>query len=133
MINSEKTCSIVNEIASALTQAFTTRVQTRGEGCFEICLDKCILRVTFERYEPEISSVVFVDPFHPTAEPELHLWIMTRLPGVAWRLVPGDHPYFSYGQAILEHFPNILEGDFSVRETYKHMKNKILDEQELSR
>jgi len=51
MPNSDKTYLIVYEIAPPHTEAFTTRVQTRGERCFEICFDKCILQVTFERYD----------------------------------------------------------------------------------
>jgi hypothetical protein len=129
MTIADEPVSIVNEIASALSPSFTYEVITRGESCCEICLEKCIIRIGFERYEPEIASVIFVDPTQRNAVPELHLWIVTKLPGISWHLEPGSRPYFSYGKAILKHFASVLNGDFTVRETYKLMKNTILDEQ----
>lgn len=115
----------VKELLEAIPKEFGFRLNLPYDGPIELRSNHCIIRISFERFEPSQFILEIVDPQNTVRG--MRFTVLRHLRGV--RDIQGDDPHLfrRIGTVLKNEFADLLNGDFSIRAQYDEVENRYFD------
>ncbi len=115
----------VFDLHGALPQELSFRIAQINDCVYELLSEKCVIQLSFELLSDSSACVDIFSASDHNRIAGMAFWVLRQLRGVRGPHSSTNHPFATTGKLLVEFFPDLLTGDFSIQCEYERIKNRI--------
>lgn len=122
----EERLSNLDQVLSSIPDSFEFKLIHKTRGNYELENETCVLNFSFDRYESSKVVTLIFDPQNKDDD-GMSLFLLRFLLHANTQMKEGENKFHFLGRLLVNHFSEILNGDFSIRRKYDLVEDDFYD------